>query len=78
MLLPVHPDETGTGYAHDYHLYLIVEVLPDAASHPEMHQVGVELDACLECPETTPARPWAEAASLPILTETPTVIQPTS
>jgi hypothetical protein len=70
MLFPVHPNETGTGYAHNDHLYLIVDVLLDDASHPETQQVSVGLDVCLEV-QITPTQLWAEAASSPMLTESP-------
>jgi len=51
MFLPIHLDETRTRYAYDDHIYLIVDVLPDATTRLESHEVGVEFAARFEGPD---------------------------
>jgi hypothetical protein len=51
MLSPIHFDEARTRDAQDDHVYLIVDVLPDAVSRLEAHEVGVELATSFEGPE---------------------------
>jgi hypothetical protein len=51
MFLSVHADQPQTRDADDKHIYLIVDVLPDAASLLETNQVGVEVSAPFEGPD---------------------------
>ncbi len=51
MLLAVHARDPRTGYAHKYDVHLIVDVLPDAPSCVETHQVGVQVATPFERPD---------------------------
>src|SRR3712207_7889967 len=51
MLLAVHAHGPGPGHAHEQHVYLLVHVLPDAASRLETHQVGVQVTAPFQRPD---------------------------
>ncbi len=75
MLLPVHPDETEAGYAHYYYLYLIVDVLPDAATHSEAYQVALR-SLLASRVQTTPVRSRVQAAISPRPTEPSNAIPP--
>jgi len=47
----VHVDRTRTGYTDDEHVYLVVDMLPNASTRLEPHQVGVEIAAPFKSPD---------------------------
>jgi hypothetical protein len=51
VLLVVHLDDAGARYPHHEHVRLLVDVLADAPSRREPHQVGVEIAALLQGPD---------------------------
>jgi hypothetical protein len=50
VLLVVHLDDAGARYPHHEHVRLLVDVLADAPSRREPHQVGVEIAELLQGP----------------------------
>jgi hypothetical protein len=51
MLLAVHAHGPGPGHAQEDYIHLVVDVLPDAPSGVEAHQVGVQVTAPFESPD---------------------------
>jgi hypothetical protein len=51
MLLAAHAYDARAGHAHEQHVHLLVNVLPDPASSVEAHQVGVKISAPFEGPD---------------------------
>ena len=51
ILAAIYMDRTRTQHAKDEHVYLIVDVLPNAPTRLETHQVGVEVFTPLESPD---------------------------
>ena len=51
MLLAVHLDDARARYPHHQHVRLLVDVLADAPSRREPHQVGVEIAPLLQGPD---------------------------
>ncbi len=51
MLMPIYRDDTRPRDPHDEHVHLFVNVLVDAASDREFHQVDVKVGVLFQGPD---------------------------
>ena len=66
MLLAVHLDDARARYPHHQHVRLLVDVLADAPSRREPHEVGVEIAAPLQGPNHPRASSGSGQASVEV------------